>query len=171
MEEVRLNLGTEATVQALRSGELPWTLHPSCDFASDPGQWGASLINNAEVMIACLEIAGAKSVVEVGAYAGDLTRFLLDWALGHEAQVWAIDPSPQPELEQLDAEREDLRLFRATSLEALAEMERADAYVIDGDHNYYTVSEEIRARGRERGRRGDAPVDVPRRRLASRPPR
>jgi hypothetical protein len=144
MEEVRLNLGTEVTVQALRSGELPWTLHPSCDFASDPGQWGASLINNAEVMIACLEIADARSVVEVGAYAGDLTRFLLDWALGHEAQVWAIDPSPQPELEQLDAEREDLRLFRATSLEALAEMERADAYVIDGDHNYYTVSEEIR---------------------------
>jgi hypothetical protein len=144
MERVQLNLGTEATVQALRKGELPWTLHPACDFASDPGQWGASLINNAEAMVACLETAGAGSVVEIGAYAGDLTRFLLDWAQTSGAQVWAIDPSPQKELVELDQERGALKLFQATSHEALREMERADAYVIDGDHNYYTVTEEIR---------------------------
>jgi Methyltransferase domain len=144
VERVQLNLGTEETVRALQRGDLPWTLHPACDFASDPGQWGASLINNAEAMVACLEVAGAQSVVEVGAYAGDLTRFLLDWAKTSGAQVWAIDPEPQKELVQLDKEREALRLFRATSLEALKTMERADAYVIDGDHNYYTVSEEIR---------------------------
>ncbi len=144
MERVQLNLGTESTIRALQRGELPWTLHPACDFASDPGQWGASLINNAEAMIACLETAGAESVVEVGAYAGDLTRFLLDWATNSGAQVWAIDPSPQKELIALDRERDALKLFRATSHEALKEMERADAYVIDGDHNYFTVTEEIR---------------------------
>jgi hypothetical protein len=144
MERVQLNLGTEPTVRALQRGELPWTLHPACDFASDPGQWGASLINNAEVMIACLEIAAAKSVVEVGAYAGDLTHFLLDWALPHGAQVWAIDPSPQKELIELDEQRDDLKLHQATSHEALKTMARADAYVIDGDHNYWTVTEEIR---------------------------
>jgi hypothetical protein len=147
MERVQLNLGTEATIAALRRGDLPWTLHPACEFASDPGQWGASLINNAEPMIACLEIAGAQFVVEVGAYAGDLTRFLLEWAKPSGARVWAIDPSPQPELEELDETREDLTLVKATSHDALREMERADAYVIDGDHNYYTVSEEIRLIG------------------------
>src|ERR1039458_10837936 len=98
MERVQLNLGTEETVRALQRGVLPGTLRPACDFASDPGQWGASLINNGEAMIACLETAGAQSVVEVGAYAGDLTRFLLDWATTSGAQVWAIDPSPQKEL-------------------------------------------------------------------------
>ncbi len=144
MERVQLNLGTEATVSALERGELPWTLHPACDFASDPGQWGASLINNGEVMVACLEIAGARSVVEVGAYAGDLTRFLLDWAAPAGASVWAIDPSPQDELVRLSEQRPELELFRATSHEALGDMARADAYVIDGDHNYYTVSEELR---------------------------
>jgi hypothetical protein len=144
MERVQLNLGTEATVRALQRGEIPWTLNPACDFGSDPGQWGASLINNAEVMIACLEIAGARSVVEVGAYAGDLTRFLLDWATTSGAEVWAIDPSPQKELVQLDEEREALKLYRATSHEALKGMERAEAYIIDGDHNYFTVTEEIR---------------------------
>lgn len=144
MARVQLNLSTDGIVRALRRGELPWTLHPACDFASDPGQWGASLINNAEVMIACLDAAGATSVAEVGAYAGDLTRYLLDWAKDHDARVWAIDPSPQPELAQLDAERADLTLMRATSHEALDEMPLLDAYVIDGDHNYWTVTEEIR---------------------------
>jgi hypothetical protein len=144
MERVRLNLGTEATVRALERGELPWTLHPACEFASDPGQWGASLINNGEVMISCLEIAGSRSVVEVGAYAGDLTRFLLDWAVPAGAKVLAIDPSPQDELVTLSEQRPELELHRATSHEALRHMPRADAYVIDGDHNYFTVSEELR---------------------------
>lgn len=144
MAGVQLNLSTEEIVRALEQCELPWTLNPACDFGSDPGQWGASLINNAEVMVACLEAAGARSVAEVGAYAGDLTRYLLDWARNHEARVWAIDPSPQPELAGLDESREDLTLVRATSHEALAEMPRLDAYVIDGDHNYWTVTEELR---------------------------
>jgi len=144
MERVQLNLGTEATVRALELGQLPWTLHPACEFASDPGQWGASLINNAEVMISCLDAAEAKSVVEVGAYAGDLTRFLLKWAEPIGARVTAIDPAPQPELVTLSEQRAELELVRATSLEALAQMPLAEAYVIDGDHNYYTVSEELR---------------------------
>ena len=63
MAKVQLNLSTEGTVRALESGELPWTLHPACEFASDPGQWGASLLNNAEVMTDCLDAAGVRSVV------------------------------------------------------------------------------------------------------------
>ena len=144
MHRVRLNLGTEATVRALERGDLPWTLHPECEYESDPGQWGASLINNAELLVTCLDIAAPGSVVEVGAYAGDLTRFLLDWAAPAGAQVWAIDPSPQPELVRLSEQRPELTLYRATSHEALKEMPAAEAYVIDGDHNYYTVSEELR---------------------------
>jgi hypothetical protein len=144
MERVWLNLGTEVAVRALERGELPWTLHPACEFASDPGQWGASLINNAEVMTACLDVAGSRSVVEIGAYAGDLTRFLLDWAQPSGARVWAIDPSPQDELVALAEHRPDLELVRETSHEALRHIDAAEAYVIDGDHNYYTVSEELR---------------------------
>ncbi len=144
MERVELNLGTVEAVRALERGDVPWTLHPACEFTSDPGQWGASLINNGELMVACLDAAGAGSVVEIGAFAGDLTRFLLGWAEPSGGRVVAIDPSPQLELQQLDAERPELELVRATSLEALKDLQPADAYVIDGDHNYYTVSEELR---------------------------
>jgi len=113
-------------------------------YANDPGRWAHSLIHHTEVLLPCLDIAKARSVVEVGAYAGDLTRVLADWAAGSGARVWAVDPSPQDELVELDRERDELELVRETSLDALPRIPLADAVVIDGDHNYYTVSEELR---------------------------
>lgn len=113
-------------------------------YANDPGRWAHSLVHLAEVIVPCLDAVGARSVVEVGAYAGDLTRVLTDWAAGHGARVWAIDPSPQEALEELAGDREELELVRQTSLEALPQIPLADVVVIDGDHNWYTVTEELR---------------------------
>jgi len=114
-------------------------------YANDPGRWAHSLQNLAEILLPCLDAAGARSVMEVGAYAGDLTGVLVDWAAGSGARVVAIDPSPQQRLVWLAEERSELELVRETSLAALPRLERADAVIIDGDHNYYTVNEELRA--------------------------
>jgi hypothetical protein len=113
-------------------------------FANDPGAWSASLVNNAEFVIGVLDASQVRSLGEVGAYAGDLTRLLLDWAGETGARVVAIDPAPQPELEQLETERPELDLVRQTSIEAFQTMAIPEAMILDGDHNYYTVSEELR---------------------------
>jgi hypothetical protein len=114
-------------------------------YANDPGKWGASLVNMAEIMIPIMEAAGARSVIEVGAYAGDLTGLLVDWAEQQgDTSVMAIDPSPQPELEDLAKRKPLLQLVRETSHEALKHVPLADVVIIDGDHNYYTVHEELR---------------------------
>lgn len=89
-----------------------------------------------------LDVARAESVLEVGGEDGHLTRELLEWARGSEAQVICIDPAPRPSLEALDAE-DHLRLVRDLSVTALSSLDVADAYMIDGDHNYYTVTEEL----------------------------
>jgi hypothetical protein len=112
-------------------------------YSHDPAHWGASLAHSAELLLACLDAVRARSVAEVGAFAGDLTRVLVDWAAGTGAAVTAIDPAPQPDLEALDG----IELIRATSLDALPQIPLPDAIVIDGDHNYYTVREELRAIG------------------------
>ncbi len=122
--------------------EYPFGLNP---YETDPGAWGASLLNNGELLVAVLDAAEAKSVIEVGAYAGDLTRLLLLWAERAGAQIVAIDPSPQTELEQLERDRSELRLIRAESPAALVGVEPTDAVILDGDHNYYTVTEELKA--------------------------
>jgi hypothetical protein len=118
---------------------------------NDPGRWGASLINVRELLRACLDARGARSVLEVGAHAGELTRELLDWAADHGATVAAIDPEPPEQLLALKRERTDLELIERTSHEALAELTLPDAIVIDGDHNYFTVSEELRLIGESTG--------------------
>src|SRR6476661_3544734 len=84
---------------------------------TDP--WFTSLSNNAEFLFGSLDAAGARSVTEVGAYEGELTKLLLDWAEPHGGRVVAVDPAPQPPLARMAAERDDLDLIRATSHEAL----------------------------------------------------
>jgi hypothetical protein len=126
-------------------------------YANDPGHWGASLITLAEIIVPVLDAAGAKSVVEVGAYAGDLTGLLVEWAGGSGARVWAIDPAPRKPLVDLAEQRPELELVRATSHAALSEIPIPDAAIVDGDHNYYTVREELRIVA-ERAAGGELPV-------------
>lgn len=112
--------------------------------ATDPGRWGHSLGNLAELIVPCLDAAAPQTLIEVGAYAGDVTRMLLDWAKDSGTRIWSIDPDPQAALVQLADGSDQLELVRQTSHAALPELPAADAYVIDGDHNYHTVHEELR---------------------------
>ncbi len=110
---------------------------------TDPARWGHSLANAIEFVLPCLDAAGARSVAEIGAYAGDFTLRLLDWAADTDARVIAVDPLPAEPLIRLEADRPNLVLIRKPSHEALATIDLPDALVIDGDHNYHTVSEEL----------------------------
>ncbi len=109
----------------------------------DPRRWGHSLANLAELLIAVLDAAEARSVLEIGAYAGELTRDVLDWAARAGARVVAVDPTPQAELVELSERVDELELIPKTSAEALPSLAMPDAVIIDGDHNYYTVSQEL----------------------------
>jgi hypothetical protein len=126
--------------------------------ATDPGRWGHSLANLAELWLSLLDAAAPRSIIEVGAYAGDVTRILLDWAGASGTRIFSIDPHPQPSLVQLAEENPFLELLRQTSLAALPNLPAADAVIIDGDHNYYMVSQElylVEERARAEGRIGD----------------
>lgn len=112
-------------------------------YLSDPDRWGVSMAQMAEIMLPCLDAAGVRSVAEVGAYAGDLTRVLVAWAAERSAGVVAIDPAPQEALVQLAAGSPQLELVRQTSFQALADIPMPDAVIIDGDHNHFTVSREL----------------------------
>ncbi len=121
--------------------DSPFGLDPS---AHDPGAWGASLLFNAELVMNVLDVAGGSSVTEVGALDGDLTQLLLLWANRSGAQVIAVDPSPHPALEMLARDNPELHLIREPSHAALIHAPLSDSIILDGDHNYYTVSEELR---------------------------
>jgi hypothetical protein len=56
-----------------------------------------------------------------------------------------VEPYPTPEIRELAATVGHFELVNGRSPGALAEMEPADAYVIDGDHNHWTVVRELEA--------------------------
>jgi SAM-dependent methyltransferase len=123
----------------------------------DPGRWGYSLANVAELLLPCLEALPARSVVEVGAYKGELTAVLLEWAGRSSATVAAVEPEPPAELAELAARHPELELVREESHAALARIDVPDAVIIDGDHNYWTLSEELRILA-ERAPAGQLPL-------------
>jgi Methyltransferase domain len=118
-------------------------MEPNRD-ANDFDEAGQSLAHLAEVVLACLDAIEARSLAEIGANRGELTRELLDWAVRSGARVTAVEPAPRPELVELAERRPELELIRETSHEALPHIELPDAVIVDGDHNHYTVSEELR---------------------------
>jgi SAM-dependent methyltransferase len=113
---------------------------------TDYGAW-YSLVNMAEILFPCLEAVSARSVLEIGAYRGELTRELLAWAAAGGARVTAVDPDPEAELLELGEQHPELELVVETSHDALRHLSLPDAVIIDGDHNYYTLSEELRLIG------------------------
>jgi hypothetical protein len=126
---------------------------------TNPDDAGYSLGNFAEIWGACFAAAGVRSVVEVGAERGRLTQELLRWASPSGARVIAIEPDPISDLLELVEEHPDLEVIEATSLEALERIPIPDAVVLDGDHNYYTLSNELRLIA-DRAPRGRIPLLV-----------
>lgn len=117
---------------------------PADFFPTDPDENAASISNLGEVVFACLEAVEATAVVEVGAFHGKSTDEMLDWAQRAGARVIAVDPEPHQNLRDLAARRPELELIERTSHEALRELEPVDVVILDGDHNYFTLSEELR---------------------------
>ncbi|MDQ3680383.1 MAG: class I SAM-dependent methyltransferase [Actinomycetota bacterium] len=104
-----------------------------------------SLSELREVIFPCLDLSGAKTIVEVGGEDGAFTRELLAWAEKSHGAVYCVDPQPSEKLVQLCARSEAAELIRGRSPHALETLDRADAYLLDGDHNYYTVRNELEA--------------------------
>ena len=111
-----------------------------------------TIANLSELVCDVLDAAGSSSVAEVGAEHGLFTERLLAWGTGAEdRRVSAVDPYPRPRLVELAAAHPELELVQRTSLDALPELDLPDAVILDGDHNYFTVSEELRLIGERAG--------------------
>jgi hypothetical protein len=73
---------------------------------------------------------------------------LVDLCRDHGSRYTGIDPECPPSI--LNTGEEDVVVFQARSLEILPTLAPHDLYFIDGDHNYYTVRNELRLILKER---------------------
>jgi len=102
-----------------------------------------------------LSSLGPSVLVEVGAQHGGLTDALLGFARDHDAVLHCVDPAPQFDVAAREAEFGAHFVFYETlSLNALGTIDAVDAVLIDGDHNWYTVRNELGFLARTSGKEG-----------------
>src|SRR4051794_36883688 len=104
-----------------------------------------SLSEHRDLIFALFEAAAPSRVVEIGSEAGGMTREMCRWCGETGGSFTAIEPFPVAEVRFLEASVDGFTLVEGRSPEALASVAPADAYLIDGDHNYWTVSRELEA--------------------------
>ena len=98
-----------------------------------------------EIIRPILDALIPSNIVEIGSEAGKTTRLLLDWAVANDARVYAIDPAPAFDVDAVRSKyMEAFQSLRLPSLVALPSVERFDVVLIDGDHNWYTVYNELK---------------------------
>ncbi len=93
-----------------------------------------------------LTALGPRRVCEIGVASGALTGRLLAWMDGRDCAYIGIDPAPERSVTERFAAMSDTaghRFLRQPSLVALPGLGRCDVYFIDGDHNYFTVRNEL----------------------------
>ena len=97
------------------------------------------------ILTGALAIAGAANIVEIGAEFGGTTPRLAAHAQALGGRLTSIDPAPKQEFIDWVGQNPHVRHIAAPSLEAIETVSEADAWVIDGDHNWFTVYHELQA--------------------------
>lgn len=125
----QVNAGTrdDPHAQARHARQLPLLLHSMAVFRE-----------LFEIVFAHRKIS---TVVEVGVESGKVSGMYID--LG-ATDVYCVDPKPTDELRANLAPNESLHLVEGWSPDVLETLPVADLYVLDGDHNYAIVYDEMR---------------------------
>jgi GT2 family glycosyltransferase/glycosyltransferase involved in cell wall biosynthesis len=83
-------------------------------------------------------------VIEIGSDAGHQTKLLAGFCQRRGAVLHVIDPLPKYDVNEMaDRFAGSFEFHRELSVDILPQVPAPDAVLIDGDHNYYTVSREL----------------------------
>lgn len=111
-----------------------------------------------EVIFEGFRAAGVRTVMEIGSEAGTFTRELVRWVESNDGKLFCVEPKPTEELIGIARHSEHVELVPETSHQALSHLPAVDAYLIDGDHNYFTVNGELEAINRIAREEGRFPL-------------
>ena len=92
-----------------------------------------------------IEGINSKSIVEIGSEDGINTKNILEYCKDNNAHMVAIDPFPNFNLDEFKTQYGDKFVFyQDLSLNILPLLKDYDTILIDGDHNWYTVYNELK---------------------------
>jgi hypothetical protein len=103
-----------------------------------------SMSEFSDLILEALNRADARNIVEIGAEYGGMSALVAEHCRARGGQFTTIDPAPKREFLDWLHVNPDVRHLAKISLEAFPDIAGADAWIIDGDHNWYTVIHELR---------------------------
>ena len=104
-----------------------------------------SMAEFSPLILPCLDEAKALSINEIGSEFGGMSRILAERCEAQGGRLTCIDPEPAPGFAEWASGLNHVDHRAQPSLEALSDCPAADAWFVDGDHNYYTVFHELSA--------------------------
>ena len=102
-----------------------------------------SMSEFANLILPCLDEAKVSDIAEIGSEFGGMSKVLADHVTKKGGRLTCIDPEPAPGFAEWAAAQDHVHHIAKPSLDALKSCEAADAWFVDGDHNYYTVFHEL----------------------------
>lgn len=103
-----------------------------------------SMCEFSDIILEALNIAGAREIVEIGAEYGGMSALLAEHAAEAGGRLTSIDPMPKKEFVQWVGENPHVRHIAKPSLQGFDEVSGVDAWLVDGDHNWFTVFHELK---------------------------
>ena len=102
-----------------------------------------SMSEFASLIMPCLEEAGAREITEIGSEFGGMSKVLAERVGKLGGTLTCIDPAPAEAFLEWVGNADHVHHIAKPSLEALPDAKPADAWFVDGDHNYFTVLNEL----------------------------
>ncbi|MCM3616821.1 class I SAM-dependent methyltransferase [Sutcliffiella horikoshii] len=91
-----------------------------------------------------LNYRSAKSIIEIGVAGGHNTKNLIEYCSKKSSKYIGIDPFPLINIDDLKNKHDFITFYKDISLNALPQIDEFDVLLIDGDHNWYTVFNELK---------------------------
>lgn len=104
-----------------------------------------SMSEFSDIIVNAMSVANVSQIAEIGAEYGGMTSVLADYADANDGHLFSVDPAPKQEfLDWVDAHRQVTHIAKP-SLDAFSALKDIDAWLVDGDHNWFTVYHELKA--------------------------
>ena len=98
-----------------------------------------------KVLKKIVDAAQCKNILEIGAESGTRTKVLLKYVKQVNGHLHCIDPVPGFDANKFQEDNaEVLTFYEDLSLNVLANITGIDLAMVDGDHNWYTVVNELK---------------------------
>ncbi len=86
-----------------------------------------------------------KHIIEIGSENGFNTKHLLDYCVENNAKLSSIDPFPLFDVKEFKEKYGSrFEMFEGLSLDVLPLIKDYDLVLLDGDHNWYTIYNELK---------------------------